>query len=128
MRRLRCSGFLVLLLWLAWLQPGWTNSLNPALDPTAYLVDDLSPKDRLENFETAWKAIRDNYYDPAMNGIKWNEIHSRSLPLIKAAGADQEFYELLEHMAGELHDAHTHVLSPAQAENFKQHQRPSLGF
>jgi carboxyl-terminal processing protease len=31
-------------------------------------------------------------------------------------------------MAGELHDAHTHVLSPTQAENFKQHQRASVGF
>ncbi|HYL93643.1 MAG TPA: S41 family peptidase, partial [Alphaproteobacteria bacterium] len=92
------------------------------------LLEDLSPKDRLQNFEKAWKAIRDNYYDPTMNGVNWEEVHARYLPQVQAAAADQDYYAVLNRMAAELHDAHTRILSPEQAERFKHHQNGSLGF
>ncbi len=101
---------------------------SPALARNAFLSADLSARDRLENFETAWKAIRDNYYDPAMNGVNWDKVHDQYLLLVAAVRSDQEFYDLMERMAGELHDAHTHVLSPEQAETFRQHEHVSLGF
>ncbi|HYL93311.1 MAG TPA: S41 family peptidase [Alphaproteobacteria bacterium] len=86
----------------------------------------LSTKDRLQNFEKAWKAIHDNYYDPDMNGVNWDEIHQRYRPLVEAVTTDKEYFQLLQRMTGELHDPHTVVLAPEEVEYFKKHQRVRL--
>jgi len=67
----------------------------------------LSLKTRQEVFERVWKEIADHYYDRAFNGVDWNEVHARYKPLVDATKDDREFYGLLSHMTGELHDAHT---------------------
>jgi len=90
--------------------------------------EDLSAKDRVENFEKIWHSINDNYYDPQMNGVNWDEVHQRYRPLVEATTSDQDFYSLMERMAGELHDAHTHVLDPAKAANFRKQKILILGF
>jgi carboxyl-terminal processing protease len=92
------------------------------------VAENPSAKDRLENFEKIWHVIQDNYYDPQMNGVDWYEIHQRYHPLVEATTFDQEFYSLMERMAGELHDAHTHVLDPAKAANFRKQKIVILGF
>ena len=90
--------------------------------------DALSAKDRMANFEKIWHSIQDNYYDPGMNGVNWDEVQRRYRPQVEAVATDEEFYKLMERMAGELHDAHTHVLEPFRAENLKKQQHLSLGF
>jgi carboxyl-terminal processing protease len=60
--------------------------------------------------------------------VNWDEIHQRYRPLLEIVTTDRDFYKLMERMAGELHDAHTHVLEPYRAENFKKQQHLSLGF
>lgn len=125
----RVSGWTSLLLVFLLTGGSATGGLRRPLPVSGpYLLQELSTKERLQDFETAWKAIRDNYYDPAFNGVDWNAIHERYLPQIRAAGSDEAFYELLGHMAGELRDAHTRVYSPQRAENFKHHQRIGMGF
>jgi carboxyl-terminal processing protease len=100
--------------------------LLPASAPA--LSEGLSAKDRLANFEKIWHSIQDNYYDPGLNGVNWDEVHQRYRPLLETVTTDKEFYKLMERMTGELHDAHTHVLSPAVAENFKKQNIMTLGF
>lgn len=94
---------------------------------TGAASEDLSAKDRTENFEKIWHAIHDNYYDPQMNGVNWNNVYQRYRPLVGATTSDQDFYPLMERMAGELHDAHTHVIDPVKAENFKKQKILILG-
>jgi len=89
---------------------------------------ELSPKARLEVFEKAWKEIRDRYYDPAFNGVDWNQVHATFLPRVQAIGTDREIYELMSEMTGELHDAHTRFSSPQQWANLKKQQHVSAGF
>jgi len=88
----------------------------------------LSPKVRKEVFEKVWREIRDHYYDPLFNGVDWNEVHQRYLPLIGATKSDQEFYVLMSQMTSELHDAHTRFNSPEQWRNFRRQQGVTLGF
>jgi len=88
----------------------------------------LSARDRMANFEKIWRSIQDNYYDPGLNGVNWNDVHQRYRPQVEAVATDEEFYKLMERMVSELHDAHTHVLSPAVAENFKRQKMATLGF
>ncbi len=88
----------------------------------------LSPKDRREVFEKVWKEIRDHYYDSKFNGVDWNEVHQRYLPLVDAVKNDQEFYALISQMTSELHDAHTRFSSPQQWRNFQRQQGITVGF
>lgn len=127
MRKLSVWTFLLLVFLLA-VAPDFQGLKAPISPNGLYFLQELSPKERLQDFETAWKAIRDNYYDPAFNGVDWNAVHERYRPQIAAATTDKEFYDVLGRMAGELHDAHTRIYSPQRAENFKRHQRVSLGF
>ena len=95
---------------------------------TANVSEELSTKDRLEVFEKVWKDINDYYYDPSFKGVNWQQIHQRYLPLVEAVKTDREFYMLMNKMTGELHDAHTRVLSPTLLANLKQQQSVSPGF
>jgi carboxyl-terminal processing protease len=88
----------------------------------------LSPKDRKEVFEKVWKEIRDHYYDSNFNGVDWNEVHQRYLPLVDAVKSDQDFYVLISQMTSELHDAHTRFSSPEQWKNFRRQQGITVGF
>ena len=88
----------------------------------------LSPKDREQVFEKVWKDVDEHYYDPEFGGVKWQEIHQRYLPLVKAAKDDKDFYSIVDRMTAELHDAHTRFSSPEQWENRKKHQGVSIGF
>jgi carboxyl-terminal processing protease len=88
----------------------------------------LSSKNRKEVFEKVWKDIRDHYYDPSFNGVNWDEVHQRYLPLVGPAKNDQEFYALMSRMTAELHDAHTRFSSPEQWKNYKKQQGITAGF
>ena len=88
----------------------------------------LSPKDHQQIFEKVWKDIDAHYYDPEFGGVKWQEVHERYLPLVKAAKDDKDFYSIVDRMTAELHDAHTRFSSPEQWENRKKHQGVSVGF
>jgi carboxyl-terminal processing protease len=88
----------------------------------------LSPEDREQIFEKVWKDIDAHYYDPEFGGVKWQEVHQRYLPLVKAAKDDKDFYSIVDRMTAELHDAHTRFSSPEQWKNRKKHQGVSVGF
>jgi carboxyl-terminal processing protease len=88
----------------------------------------LSPKDYEQILEKVWKDIDAHYYDPEFGGVKWQEVHQRYLPLVKAAKDDKDFYSIVDRMTAELHDAHTRFSSPEQWENRKKHQGVSVGF
>ena len=88
----------------------------------------LSSKARKEVFEKVWREIRDHYYDPSFNGVDWNAIHRRYLPLVEGATTDQDFYALMSQMTSELHDAHTRFSSPEQWKSYKKQQGVTLGF
>jgi carboxyl-terminal processing protease len=102
------------------------GTATPAPDTTP--SQRLSPKDRKEISEKIWKDIRDHYYDPSFNGVNWDEVHERYVPLVAAAKNDQEFYALMSRMTGELHDAHTRFSSPEQWKNYKRQQGVTAGF
>jgi len=95
-----------------------TNVANP----------ELSAKDRLEVFQKVWQEINDNYYDATFKGVDWPAMQRRYLPIVESAKTDREFYAALNRMAGELHDAHTRVLSPTQLKNLRSQQSVTPGF
>ena len=92
------------------------------------LPQHLSAKARRDVFEKVWREIRDHYYDPSLNGVNWDEVHRRYLPLVEGATTDQDFYGLMSQMTSELHDAHTRFSSPEQWKSYKKQQGVTVGF
>jgi carboxyl-terminal processing protease len=72
----------------------------------------LSAKDRRDVFEYVWTIIHEKYYDAKTNGVDWKNVRSRYKSRVEMAQTDAEFYQLLQAMTGELHDAHTRVRDP----------------
>ncbi len=105
-----------------------TRAFSAARDAAPAAQRQLSAKTRKQVFERVWKEIHDHYYDPAFNGVNWDEVHTRYLPLVEAAKSDAEFYALLSTMTGELHDAHTRFSSPERWKSYKKQQGVSAGF
>lgn len=80
-----------------------------------------------EALEVVWNTINDKYYDPKMNGVDWKAVRARYEPRINAAASDDQYWELLDKMAGELKDSHTRVESPKQVAQQKAQESHSLG-
>jgi carboxyl-terminal processing protease len=74
-----------------------------------------------------WNTINERYYDPNLNGVDWRAARERWAPLALAAASDEEYWDHLDRMAGELRDAHTRVESPKRAELIARDESVSLG-
>jgi carboxyl-terminal processing protease len=84
-----------------------TSGVANALEPEA-----LSSKERVEVFETVWKTINDEYYDPTFNGVNWSAARERYRPRVEAVKGDEEFYAVISEMLLDLQDLHTSFVAP----------------
>jgi carboxyl-terminal processing protease len=92
--------------------------------PTAALT--VAQRERA--FDFVWDTIDSRYHDPKFNGVDWRAVGSRYRPLALAAPDDESFWDVLDRMTGELHDAHTRVESPRRVALRKDDEAVSLGF
>src|SRR5581483_2255158 len=87
----------------------------------------LSPKQRLKLFDQVWRLVGEKYYDANFNGVNWNAVRDQYRPRAEAAANDENLYELLKSMTGELHDAHTRFRSPSERERAHKLQATTPG-
>ena len=88
----------------------------------------LGEAGRRAALEFVWATVNDRYYDPALHGIDWAAARERWRPRAMDAATDEAFWDFLDHMTGELRDAHTRVESPARAARIARHESVSPGF
>lgn len=67
---------------------------------------------RLETFETVWKTVNDTFFDRDFNGVDWQAMHEKYLPLTKMTTRKDEYYKMLNQMLQELHLSHFKVIAP----------------
>jgi len=92
-----------------------------------FLSDGLSDRDRIEVFDEVWETIQEKYYDAAFNGVDWRAVRDKYRPQIEHVANDDDFYDLLKRMVGELHDAHTRFHTPEQRHERVRLQAVSAG-
>jgi carboxyl-terminal processing protease len=80
--------------------------------PLAQSQTSLSVKDRKDVFDYVWTVIHEKYYDTKTNGVDWKNVRERYKNRLDSVQSDAQFYQLLQMMTGELHDAHTRVRDP----------------
>lgn len=69
----------------------------------------LPPAERqlnIESFETVWKTVLDNYWDPKMGGLDWKAVHDELRPRIEAATTMNEARQVMSTMLERLHQTH----------------------
>ena len=86
-----------------------------------------NPAIRLAAIDAVWTTISERYYRADLNGVDWRAARSKWQSQALAAATDEQFWERLDQMAGELADSHTRVESPTMVARRKQQQSFSLG-
>jgi len=106
------------------------NVISRQLDTSVAAVPGaaLSRGERERAFDFVWSTVNERYYDPKMNGADWNAARERFHPIALQAPDDEAFWDALDNMTGELHDAHTRVDSPKRAAQRKGFESVTLGF
>ena len=87
----------------------------------------VTPAIRQAAIDAVWNTVNERYYRADLNGVDWRAARAKWQPPALAAATDDEFWERLDQMAGELADSHTRVESPKAVERRKQQQAFSLG-
>lgn len=68
------------------------------------------------NFEALWRIIDEHYcffdYKKQAYGLDWNEVYRRYAPQLSANLTEEQTFEVLTNMLGELKDGHVNLYSP----------------
>lgn len=75
-----------------------------------------------------WNTVNEKYYDAKLNGVDWRAVRTKYEPMLGSNKTDDEYWELLDKMTGELKDSHTRVQSPKQVAQQRMNESHSLGF
>jgi tricorn protease len=75
---------------------GWSFFTNPRADFRGIFAD-------------AWRLERDYFYDRNMQGIDWNAMRARYLPLVDRVSDREELNDVIAQMVGELSALHIFV-------------------
>jgi tricorn protease len=82
-------------------QSGWIdlNRAKVSVNPAA---------EWRQMFREAWRLQREQFWDPALSGIDWDEVHRRYVPLVDRITTRSELSDLLWELQGELGTSHAY--------------------
>ncbi len=58
-------------------------------------------------FDTVWRTIHDDYYDPTWHGVDWPALRERYAPIAAEAPSEADFDGVVNELLGELRSSHT---------------------
>ncbi|MEJ2679412.1 MAG: S41 family peptidase, partial [Gemmatimonadota bacterium] len=99
------------------------NGHPSSLSVTAEMDVDFA-KEKAEVFDEGWTDLRDEYFNPTMNGVDWPAVRKEFAPYIAGAQTKQELARLMNLMVGELNGSH---LGAGQPRNGPRAQTGRLG-
>ncbi len=91
-------------------------SAMPAAAQTGDGLKPLTPRERelnRQSFELVWTTVRDQHWDPKLNGVNWKSARWRTLPRIQRAKNMDEVRAALRRMLDSLGQSHFSIL-PAE--------------
>lgn len=100
---------------------GNSTSNSPVPPP----ANDLSWRETALDY--VWTTINEKYYDPKLNGLDWKATRRKYEPTILSAASDDDYWESLDRMTGELKDSHTRVHGPKQVAQLREQTAHTLG-
>ena len=67
-----------------------------------------------ELFQTIWRTVNENFFDPGFVGVDWNDVRVRYAPDVDKVKNDVEFAALMRKMLSELPVSHLSIGIPRQ--------------
>ena len=83
-------------------------------------------QEKMEVFAEAWSYLRDNFFNPKMNGVNWDDIRTEYAQRIEGAETPEQMRRILSLLVGELNSSHSGI--GAQAPHPPYAGRVGLGF
>jgi len=65
-----------------------------------------------QKFCSAWRQLRDNFYDRGMHGVNWDEVREKYEQRAASALVNEEFNDVVRRMLGELSASHLGIYGP----------------
>ena len=72
----------------------------------------VSAEARQETFDIVWRTVKEKHFDPTLGGLDWDKVREQYAPRAAAAKSNNEFYDVLRQMLGELHQSHFNIIPP----------------
>ncbi|MDY3562978.1 S41 family peptidase [Gemmata sp. JC673] len=94
---------------LCYLRTGFsfgTPPLDPTRVPFSAKITIKRDEEFNEMFAQCWRALADNFYDPAHHGADWAAVRAKFLPLVAHTATREDLYALVSLMLGELNASH----------------------
>lgn len=66
-------------------------------------------EERMQVFSEAWRLLDNYFYDKDFHGVNWQDARSRYASYLESCYLDEDFYDLLSRMIGELNASHLFV-------------------
>ncbi len=79
-------------------------------------------------FDAVWDFVNRKHYEPKTHGVNWEAAAAKFGPRAAAAPDEATLYAVMNEMLEQLHDSHTHALTPEQAAVRHTHERARTGF
>ncbi|HEY0969871.1 MAG TPA: S41 family peptidase, partial [Gemmatimonadales bacterium] len=76
----------------------------------------LDPALAAVTFDSAWRRVRDSYYDPGMRGVDWSGVRDELRPLAVAARTPGELRAVIQRMLDRLGESHFSIIPGDVAE------------
>jgi tricorn protease len=107
---------------------GDAKALSKATIDLSHWALSTTPRDEFRGiFLDAWLMERDHFYDPHMQGVDWNAMRDRYLPLVDRVANRDELNDVIAQMAGELSALHTFVFGGDERKPSDDVQTATLG-
>jgi len=82
---------------------------------------------RLRVFDEVWEQVLVRYFDPALQGVDWQEARRLWRPRAAEAVSEGELYAAMRRMLGLLRDPHTRVFAPGESVDWRVLRYVSVG-
>jgi carboxyl-terminal processing protease len=83
-----------------------------AAAPPAAAAATAEAQRRRESFETVWRTVKENHFDPKFGGVDWEAVRAEFAPRAAAARTDRELHTLLQQMLNRLGRSHFNIIPP----------------
>ena len=73
---------------------------------------EISADPRQESFEAVWRTVKEKHFDTNYGGVDWDKVREQYAPRVGDLKSDNELYDLLQQMLGELRQSHFMIIPP----------------
>ena len=81
----------------------------------------------LRVFDRAWRLVDQKFFDAKFRGVDWISLKTQYRPAAEKAAHDEELYDVINAMLGELKESHNYAMTPQRRWEMLAKQQARIG-